>query len=110
MYMTLSTGAVCRLSDNAVIPADPLNGDYAEFLAWAGLGNMPAKRLGDTNAALIAAIEMRLTEIDQLSVRPLRAIVAGAAQQEDRSLLAELNAKAASLRAEVESLTSEISE
>lgn len=109
MYMTLSTGAVCRLSDNAVIPADPCNGDYAEFLAWADQGNTPINEPGGTNTVRITAIEARLAEIDQLSVRPLRAIVAGAAQQEDRSLLAELDAEAAGLRTEMAVLTSETS-
>ena len=32
---------VCRLSDNAFIPFDPANTDYAEYLAWLSSGNVP---------------------------------------------------------------------
>jgi hypothetical protein len=30
-----------RLSDNAFIPFDPQNRDYAEYLAWLAEGNEP---------------------------------------------------------------------
>ena len=30
-----------RLSDNAFIPFDPQNRDYAEYLAWLSAGNLP---------------------------------------------------------------------
>jgi len=30
-----------RLSDNAFIPFDPDNTDYAEYLRWLALGNTP---------------------------------------------------------------------
>ena len=32
---------VYRLSDNAFIPPDPANTDYAAYLAWVEAGNMP---------------------------------------------------------------------
>lgn len=43
----------------------------------------------------------RLTEIDTLSVRPLRAVAAGTASDFDKSKLAELDEEAASIRAEL---------
>ena len=32
---------VVRLSDNAFIPFDPANTDYAEYLKWLEAGNTP---------------------------------------------------------------------
>jgi len=33
--------AIKRLSDNAFIPFDPQNRDYAEYLEWLAEGNVP---------------------------------------------------------------------
>ena len=30
-----------RIADNAFIPMDPQNGDYAEYLKWLEAGNTP---------------------------------------------------------------------
>lgn len=42
MTYQLTTGeTIRRLTDNAFIPPDPANRDYAEYLAWLEEGNTP---------------------------------------------------------------------
>ena len=36
-----AVAAVKRLTDNAFIPFDPANTDYAEYLKWLAEGNVP---------------------------------------------------------------------
>lgn len=46
-------------------------------------------------------LKNRLDEIDRQAIRPLRAIAAGTATDEDRSVLAELEAQAEEIRAQM---------
>jgi len=42
MTYQLTTGdTILRLADNAFIPPDPANTDYAAFLEWVAAGNEP---------------------------------------------------------------------
>jgi len=42
MTYQLTTGnTILRLSDNAFIPPDPANTDYAAYLEWVEAGNTP---------------------------------------------------------------------
>ena len=42
MTYQLTTGdTILRLADNAFIPPDPANTDYATYLAWLEAGNTP---------------------------------------------------------------------
>ena len=37
----VSTSSILRKEDNAVIPFDPANTDYQDYLAWVAEGNTP---------------------------------------------------------------------
>ena len=41
MYQLTSGDTIHRLSDNAFIPPDPANTDYATYLQWLSEGNTP---------------------------------------------------------------------
>jgi hypothetical protein len=42
MTYQLTTGdTILRLADNASIPPDPANTDYAAYLGWLAVGNTP---------------------------------------------------------------------
>jgi len=41
MYQLTTTTSILRLTDNAFIPPDPANTDYAAYLAWLEAGNTP---------------------------------------------------------------------
>ena len=41
MYQLTTGDTILRIEDNAFIPPDPGNRDYAAYLAWVEEGNMP---------------------------------------------------------------------
>jgi hypothetical protein len=41
MYKLTDNDTIIRLSDNAFIPANPDNRDFAEYLEWKAEGNIP---------------------------------------------------------------------
>ena len=41
MYQLTQAGTIIRLSDNAFIPQEPANTDYAAYLDWLDEGNAP---------------------------------------------------------------------
>lgn len=40
-YQLTANSSILRQADGASIPADPLNSDYREFIAWVEAGNTP---------------------------------------------------------------------
>ena len=40
-YQLTTSDCILRLEDNAFIPPDPANTDYAAYLQWLEAGNMP---------------------------------------------------------------------
>jgi len=40
-YQLTTSDTILRLADNAFIPPDPANTDYAAYLAWLEAGNTP---------------------------------------------------------------------
>jgi hypothetical protein len=40
-YLGQPAQCIKRIADNAFIPFDPANTDYAEYLRWLAEGNMP---------------------------------------------------------------------
>lgn len=41
-YQLTQGDCILRLADNAFIPQDPANADYATYLAWIDEGNTPS--------------------------------------------------------------------
>lgn len=59
MYKILNNGLVVRESDNAYIPQDQNNTDYAQYLDWVAAGNQPTKA-EDLPEDAIAKLELFL--------------------------------------------------
>jgi len=72
-----NTAAIRRIADNTSIPADPKNQDYAEYLKWRALGNLPAAYVAppETNEARQAKKDATLKLIDAASTRAIRELV-----------------------------------
>lgn len=71
MFKLNLNGGVIRKSDNAFIPADPANADYAAFLKWQADGGVPDQADALPLSAINAPV---LTDIEALENKTLRAI------------------------------------
>jgi hypothetical protein len=71
-YQLTATDCILRLTDNAFIPPDPANTDYAAYLAWVEAGNMPEPApmveplVELTPAEKLAASGLTVAELKQL--------------------------------------------
>jgi hypothetical protein len=50
MYQLTTGDTILRLADNAFIPPDPANIDYAAYLHWLSEGNEPLPAPGPVSA------------------------------------------------------------
>ena len=75
-YQLTTSTSILRLSDNAFIPPDPANTDYAAFLAWKEAGNtpLPAPAPPAPPAPLTPAEKLAAAG---LTVEELKALLAG---------------------------------
>jgi len=64
MYQLTTGTTILRLSDNAFIPPDPGNRDFAEYTAWLEAGNTP-------EPAPIPPIPVPLTPAEKLAASGL---------------------------------------
>jgi len=71
-YQLTATDLILRLADNAFIPPDPANTDYAAYLKWLEEGNTPEPALEPepvpelTPAEKLAAAGLTVEELKQL--------------------------------------------
>lgn len=88
--------------ESVILPWIALHEDEAARMdaEIESMANAPEPTEDELVAARIAAIDAQLAQIDAESVRPLRAMLAGDATDEDRARLTALEAEAVSLRTE----------
>lgn len=67
-----------RREDAAMIPLDPLNVDYADYLAWLGEGNTPGAP-PPVVEVVPAIVTMRQARLELLAARKLNAVGAAIA-------------------------------
>jgi len=71
-YQLTTSTSILRLADNAFIPPDPANTDYAAYLAWLEAGNtpdpapVPVPPVPLTPAERLAASGLTVTELKAL--------------------------------------------
>ena len=95
----LNAYGVTRISDNALVPLDPENSDYVEYLDWEAQGNVAEPADPPTIAEQNADIESQIHTLERGQSRAVREAAIGIAGAVDR--LKTLDAKIVNLRSQL---------
>ena len=71
-YRLTAGSEIIRAIDGAVIPTDPANADYRDFLVWKAAG-------GDADPAAMDYVALAQADLDKSDITILRCVSAGVA-------------------------------
>jgi len=103
MYQLTSSTAIIRTSDGAIIPADPANVNYQEYLVWVADGNIPDPIPLPTLDEQIADIEVKYKiKFDACAQRFLSITLSDGDNQSSKTVEAQNEYKSLSDQMELE--------
>lgn len=104
MYKLTNSTVIIRLSDNAYIPQDHANRDYADYQEWLSSGNIPEPPAQPSQEDRITALQAAYDyDRDKLNKAWLSALIADGAEETARKLAiqGQMDALDAQLEADI---------